>query len=192
MQLTQSERAARENAKARIQSVVHDLWPDAEVREFGSAASGLALPNSDIDMMVFGVSDESRLRMLEAKLVASNITEPNSIQARDNVRVPIIEFIERQSQINIDMPFFHGPSSLIVAEMLNEYQRKYPALAKLLFVLKQYLKQRQLNDVFTGLISQQSQRVDSFSCNFCSIIFFRWNFIICYELNVHQLLASEC
>lgn len=191
MQLTQSERAARENAKAAIQSVVHDLWPNAEVREFGSAASGLALPNSDIDMMVIGVSDETLLRMLEAKLLASNIAEPNSIQARDNVRVPIIEFVERQSKINVDMPFFHGPSSLMVAEMLNEYQRKYPVLAKLLFVLKQYLKQRQLNDVFTGLTSKQSQRVDSSLCNFF-LNHFRRNFIICYELDVHQFLATEC
>lgn len=42
------------------------------------------------------------------------------------------------------------------AELIKEYKRKYPVLSKLVLVLKQFLLQRDLNEVFTGGISSYS------------------------------------
>lgn len=150
MQLTLIERALRMRVIDRINSTVQQVWSNAEAQIIGSNVLGLALPNSDIDLMIVGASGTSPIHMLAEKLLASDIVEPGSIQLRDNLRIPIIEFIDRESKLNIDMPF-HDAATLKKAALIKEYQRKYPVLIKLILVLKQYLKLHDVNDVFTGL-----------------------------------------
>lgn len=36
------------------------------------------------------------------------------------------------------------------AELIKEYKQRFPVLSKLVLVLKQFLLQRDLNEVFTG------------------------------------------
>lgn len=149
MQPTPTEHALRESVIARFESVVLQLWPNAYFKLYGSFSIGLALPDSDIDIMVLGITDPSYLESLKTKLETSNITKPNSVVIRDkNVRIPIIEFVDRESQINIDIKFTDDPS-VNFSDLVDE--RKHKAFLKLMFVLKQLLKQRDLNDVFTGL-----------------------------------------
>lgn len=150
MQPTPIERTLRMNVRARIESVTQEVWPEAHLEVFGSFISGLALPNSDIDLMIIGASGESMQQLLAEKILASGIAEPNSLRVRDNIRIPIIEFIDAESKIAIDMPFHNAPT-LKVAPLFNAFQRKYPVLWKLMFVLKQFIKQRDLNDVFQGM-----------------------------------------
>lgn len=168
MQPTPIERALRMRVVSRIETVVQHIWPDAQIKIYGSFISGLALPNSDIDLMIIGASGQSPMRLLAAELLANGIAEPNSLTVRDDVRIPIIEFIDRESQINIDMPL-HNEPTLRVAPLINEFQRKFPVLFKLLFVLKQYIKQRDLNDVFKGLHQEINQeQKQQISINFLS------------------------
>lgn len=150
MQPTSIERALRMRVAARVESVVKKVWPDAQAKVFGSFSTGLALPNSDIDLMIIGASGPSPMRLLAAEIADSGIAEPDSVKVKDYLRIPLIEFIDRESKLNIDMPI-HNEPSLKVAPLFNKFQRKYPILLKLMFVLKQYLKQCDLNDVFTGL-----------------------------------------
>lgn len=150
MQPTPIERTMREKVISRIESLVLQIWPSAHIKVIGSFSYGLTLPTSDIDLMILGVSDESPLKLLASKLLDSGIAETNSIQVRDNLRVPIIEFIDRESKINIDIPF-HNEPTLQVAGLLNEYKQQYPVFVKMILVLKQFLFQRDLNDVFTGI-----------------------------------------
>ncbi|XP_055317715.1 non-canonical poly(A) RNA polymerase protein Trf4-1-like [Sitodiplosis mosellana] len=152
MQLTPVERALRTRVIDRIESLVQQVWPNAEVKLIGSNVLGLALPNSDIDVMIVNASGPSPIHQLADKLMASDIVEPNSIQVRDTLRVPIIEFTDDESKIDIDIPL-HDAATLKKAAQIKEYQRKYPVLSKLVLVLKQYMKLRGVNDVFTGGIS---------------------------------------
>lgn len=157
MQLTPSEYSLRENVIARVNSLVLEIWPNVKTKVIGSYSYGLVLPTSDIDIMILENSDEvseshgsfSRLRLLASKINDSNIAETNSIQVRDNLRIPIIEFTDRRSKIDIDIPFYNE-ATLQVAELLNKYKNEYPAFAKMILVLKQFLYQRNLNDVFNG------------------------------------------
>lgn len=150
MKPTPIERALRMRVKARVESAVQKVLPYARVELFGSFVSGLALPNSDIDLMIIGPSDQSALHLLAAEISASGIAEPNSVHVKGDLRIPLIEFTERESHIDIDMPF-HNEPTLQVAPLINGFHQKYPVLLRLMFVLKQYLKQRDLNNVFTGL-----------------------------------------
>lgn len=148
MQPTRTEQELRKSVISRIESVVHQMWPTAEIKVFGSFTNGLAAPDADIDMMLLGTPEQSRLQLLKQKFLSSNIAEPNSIIIRENVRIPIIEFVDHESKINIDMKFSNDPS-LNVTEVLDE--RKYLVFTKLMFVLKNYLKQQHLYDESSGL-----------------------------------------
>lgn len=149
MQLTPTERAVRENVVSRIKSIVQQLWPNTRLKNYGSFSYGLTLPTGDIDIMILENGNKSLIRSLAAQIRSSNIAQANSIQVKDDLRIPIIEFIERESKINIDMPFLNEPT-LKVAALLNKYKDEYPVFVKLVIVLKQFLGQRGLNDVFIG------------------------------------------
>ena len=151
MQLTNIERALRTRVIDRIETLVHEIWPNAKVKLIGSNVFGLALPNADIDVMIVNATGHSPIHQLADKLMDSDIAKPNSIKVQDNRRVPIIQFTDNESKLDIDMPL-HDAATLKKAAQIQEYQRKYPALSKLVLVLKQYLKLRGVNDVFKGLL----------------------------------------
>lgn len=147
MKPTPIENALRVRVIARIKSVVQQVWPNAQVKSHGSSGTGLVLPNSDIDVKIIDPFGQSAMHLLGDKILASGIAEPNSLHVRENYLVPLIEFTERESHIDIDMSFSNAAPR--VSPLISFYQ-KHPALVKLMFVLKQFVKQRDLNDIFTG------------------------------------------
>nr|XP_033785633.1 terminal nucleotidyltransferase 4A isoform X2 [Geotrypetes seraphini] len=113
------EAAMRRDVVKRIETVIKDLWPSADVQIFGSFSTGLYLPTSDIDLVVFGKWEHPPLQQLEQALRKRNVAEPCSIKVLDKAT-------------------------------------KYSLLPLLILVLKQFLLQRDLNEVFTGGISSYS------------------------------------
>lgn len=146
---TATEHALRVRVVSRIERVVLSMWPDAHVEVFGSFRTGLYLPTSDIDLVVIGLWDKLPLRTLETELLATGIAEPLSVRVLDKASVPIIKLTDRESQVKVDISF-NMESGVRSAELIKDYKRKYPVLSKLVLVLKQFLLQRDLNEVFTG------------------------------------------
>lgn len=72
-----------------------------------------------------------------------------SVRVLDKASVPIIKLTDRESQVKVDISF-NMQSGVQSAEFIKEMKIKYPVLAKLVLVLKQFLLQRDLNEVFTG------------------------------------------
>lgn len=88
--------------------------------------------------------------------------------------MPIIKLTDKRSDIRVDISFNvkNGVKSaelILVSRFLfqkwmrksnfdsfQHYMKEFPALAKLVFVLKQFLLQRNMNEVFTGGISSYS------------------------------------
>lgn len=152
---TRIEHEIRKHVVSRIESVVLSLWPSACVEVFGSFRTGLYLPTSDIDLVVIGRWEKLPLRTLETELTARGIAEPISIRVLDKASVPIIKLTDRESQVKVDISF-NMQSGVQSAEFIKDTKRKFPVLAKLVLVLKQFLLQRDLNEVFTGGISSYS------------------------------------
>jgi non-canonical poly(A) RNA polymerase PAPD5/7 len=50
---TQEDLKIRRQVIKRVKKVVKECYPDASVMVFGSCATGLNLPNSDIDVLVY-------------------------------------------------------------------------------------------------------------------------------------------
>lgn len=107
------------------------------------------------DLVVIGQWDKLPLRTLETELTNRRIAEPMSLRVLDKASVPIIKLTDRESQVKVDISF-NMQSGVQSAELIKSYKRKYPVLSKLVLVLKQFLLQRDLNEVFTGGISSYS------------------------------------
>uniref|UniRef100_A0AAV2LV81 Terminal nucleotidyltransferase 4A n=1 Tax=Knipowitschia caucasica TaxID=637954 RepID=A0AAV2LV81_KNICA len=139
----------------RIKTVIHNLWPSAEVQVFGSFSTGLYLPTSDIDLVVFGKWETLPLWTLEEALRKMNVADENSIKVLDKATVPIIKLTDSFTEVKVDISF-NVKSGVKAACLIKEYKEKYPVLPYLVLVLKQFLLQRDLNEVFTGGIGSYS------------------------------------
>ncbi|XP_005091310.1 terminal nucleotidyltransferase 4A isoform X2 [Aplysia californica] len=156
----QDQEATMRNAVVeRLTSVIQGLWPEAKVEIFGSFRTGLYLPTSDIDLVVFGNWNSQPLFTLKNALLEKKLAEPSSIKVLDKASVPIVKLTDAESEVKVDVSFNmdsnqnYGVES---AQLIKEYMDKYDCLKYLVLTLKQFLLQRDLNEVFTGGISSYS------------------------------------
>ncbi|XP_024113612.1 terminal nucleotidyltransferase 4A isoform X1 [Oryzias melastigma] len=149
------EAAMRKEVVKRIETIIKEQWPSADVQIFGSFSTGLYLPTSDIDLVVFGKWERPPLQELEQALRKHNVAEPFSIKVLDKATVPIIKLTDQETEVKVDISF-NVETGVKAASFIKDYVKKYPVLPYLIFVLKQFLLQRDLNEVFTGGISSYS------------------------------------
>ncbi|XP_054841146.1 terminal nucleotidyltransferase 4A isoform X2 [Eublepharis macularius] len=149
------EAVMRREVVKRIETVIKDLWPTADVQIFGSFSTGLYLPTSDIDLVVFGKWESPPLQLLEQALRKHNVAEPYSIKVLDKATVPIIKLTDQETEVKVDISF-NVETGVKAARLIKDYMKKYSLLPYLILVLKQFLLQRDLNEVFTGGISSYS------------------------------------
>ena len=150
-----SEVRMRKDVICRVKAVIHSLWPLAKVQPFGSFVTGLYLPTSDIDLVVFGRWPVLPLFTLEEALLKHDVALDGTILTLDKTTVPIVKFLDKKTEVGVDIGFNHESES-DAAEMIQAYIHTYPFLPKLVLVLKQFLTQRNLNEVFYGGISSYS------------------------------------
>ncbi|TRY60220.1 hypothetical protein DNTS_026368 [Danionella cerebrum] len=149
------EATMRQEVVDRIELVIKELWPTADVQIFGSFSTGLFLPTSDIDLVVFGKWERPPLQQLEQALRKHSVAEPYSIKVLDKATVPIIKLTDQETEVKVDISF-NVETGIKAASFIKEFMKKYTVLPYLIFVLKQFLLQRDLNEVFTGGISSYS------------------------------------
>ena len=71
------------------------------------------------------------------------------------IQVPIVKLTDKKADVKVDISF-NMSNGVRSAELIKKFRKHYPALPKLVLVLKQFLLQRDLNEVFTGGISSYS------------------------------------
>ncbi|KOB73971.1 Trf4-1, partial [Operophtera brumata] len=153
MSPTETEHMVRSTVVNRIRGAILALWPQARVEVFGSFRTGLYLPTSDIDLVVIGQWEKLPLWTLERELVVQDIAEKETIKVLEKATVPIVKMTDKYSDVDISFNMSSGVKS---AELIKQFKEKYPVLSRLVMVLKQFLLQRDLNEVFTGGISSYS------------------------------------
>ncbi|KAK7244308.1 hypothetical protein RIF29_39128 [Crotalaria pallida] len=150
---TLEEKAARDTAVESVFGVIKHIWPHCQVEVFGSFRTGLYLPTSDIDVVILGAglpNPQMGLNALSRALSQKGIAK--KIQVIGKARVPIIKFVEKRSGVAFDISFDidSGPKA---AEYIQEAVAKWPPLRPLSLILKVFLQQRDLNEVYSGGIS---------------------------------------
>uniref|UniRef100_A0A7N6BLG3 Terminal nucleotidyltransferase 4B n=1 Tax=Anabas testudineus TaxID=64144 RepID=A0A7N6BLG3_ANATE len=115
------EKKMRLEVVDRIKGVINDLWPSAEVQVFGSFSTGLYLPTSDIDLVVFGKWETLPLWTLEEALRKRNVADENSIKVLDKATVPIIKLTDSFTEVKVDISF-NVKSGVKAAWLIKEFK----------------------------------------------------------------------
>lgn len=146
----EAELNSRNEMVMMVESITRSLWPSSTAVVFGSYATGLYLPTSDIDMCVLGTPGGGEMKELEQ--LAEAVRNVSGFARRVHViraKVPLVKVISRKTSMNCDISIGQGNGPKVVP-LIKKYLKDYPALRPLLLVIKCFLHQRDLNEVFTG------------------------------------------
>ncbi|KAI4321873.1 hypothetical protein MLD38_035204 [Melastoma candidum] len=147
---TQEEQESRNAAVDSVTETVKYIWPNCQVAVFGSFNTGLYLPTSDIDVVIMGSGvkkPQLGLHALSRALSLKGIAKKILVIAK--ARVPIIKFVEKRSGVAFDISFDieNGPKA---ATFIKDAVSRLPPLRPLCLILKVFLQQRELNEVYSG------------------------------------------
>ncbi|KAK9479805.1 hypothetical protein V1514DRAFT_277761 [Lipomyces japonicus] len=142
---------SRSGVVDRVQKKVKQLWGDATLCVFGSFATNLYLPDSDIDMVVLsdhgGYDNRSSLYELANAMKAAGVAINVEVIAK--AKVPIIKYTDRETGINVDISF-EKRGGVVAAHTICEWLDSTPGLKELVLVVKYFLAKRDLNSVPDG------------------------------------------
>lgn len=134
-----------------LKTQINNFWPQTEAHVFGSCATDLYLPGSDIDMVV--VSDtgdyEERSRLYQLSSFLRNRKLAKNIEVIAKAKVPIIKFVDPGTNIHIDVSF-ERTNGLVAAKKIRNWLASTPGLRELVLIVKQFLRSRKLNYVHVG------------------------------------------
>ena len=135
------------NLKGHIRSI----WPDAELHCFGSFATDLYLPGSDIDCVVISkrgrYDNKSSLYQLTSYIRNHNLGV--EVVPIAKAKVPIIKFVDPKTRIHIDISF-EKTNGLTAAKLIIDWLAQTPGLRELVLIVKHFLAVRKLNEVHVG------------------------------------------
>ena len=154
------EQVIRQELLDRLQNAIQGWRADLELHSFGSFAAGLYLPTADMDLVVLSKDfrnhgypsvcrTNSQMRKLAEYLEKNGIAEPWSVEVVGGAKVPLIKFVDRITQLKVDMSF-ENDTGLVANNTFVEWKALYPAMPIIVTIIKQFLLMRGLNEVVNG------------------------------------------
>ena len=98
---------------------------------------------------------QAALFSLEEAFLTADIAVEGTILVIDKTTVPIIKFIDKETEVKVDISF-NQESGVKSLPLIASFISNWPHLPKLVLILKQFLTQRQLNEVYYGGINSYS------------------------------------
>ncbi|KAI0780511.1 hypothetical protein BD413DRAFT_607803 [Trametes elegans] len=141
-----------------VSQAVVKSYPDAQVLPFGSYETKLYLPLGDIDLVIYS---KSMARMDKVSVLHSlaNIVKRAGITDRVTIiakaKVPIIKFVTTHGRFSVDISINQG-NGVTAGKMVKQFLQELPALRSLVLIIKSFLSQRSMNEVFTGGLGSYS------------------------------------
>ncbi|KAL5511272.1 hypothetical protein ACEPAH_4487 [Sanghuangporus vaninii] len=149
---TSVEHEVRHMTVLLIAASIKKTYPDAKVLPFGSFETKLYLPQGDIDLVVKSRTLENAdkvaaLRSLANIVRRTGITDKVTLISK--AKVPIIKFVTLYGRLAVDISI-NQSNGVRAGEMINRFIREFPALRALVLIVKSFLRQRNLNEVYSG------------------------------------------
>lgn len=153
---SKEEIVVRNGCIDRLKSAIESFWCDSHVYVFGSYATDLYLPHSDIDMVVktdnsddvrYLKDNRSSLYKLSNYLKNKGIV--TNVEVIAKAKVPIIKLVEAESKIHVDISFERS-NGLEAAMVIKGWLDTTPGLRELVLIVKHFLSTRNLNNVHLG------------------------------------------
>lgn len=164
---------ALDDAIDTISACVQSIWPEATVTCYGSFANGLWLPSSDVDVVVMGIlQHDSTSTGTGTKLPARRFVQGShelhqiadqlrkqawvqQIEVVGSAKVPVAKLVLVDSDLRVDISIENAHTLLGIeaSDLVRGYITAMPILHPLILVLKQFLREKGLNNAFTGGLS---------------------------------------
>ncbi|ETK74251.1 hypothetical protein L917_18632 [Phytophthora nicotianae] len=148
---------------ANVRASVQSLWPQSKVETFGSYSTGIWLPSSDVDLVILDVVEvnDSKLTAKHLRQLAKVLEKKKwveSLLCLDTAKVPVLKLVSAETSVPIDITFESAAthSGLLARDLIKRYADNMPELYPLAIVFKQLLRERDLNDAYTGGLSSYS------------------------------------
>jgi len=155
------EQTMRAELIDRLNALVREAFPSSprvHLKPFGSYATKLYLPISDIDLVLFDADEggrfvpgdkgkQSPLGVLERHMRAKQCA--TYLEHISGARIPILKLTDKQTGVKVDI-CYDVAGGLRAAEFIVGMQRQLPALRPLTLFLKYFLHCRVLNDTYKG------------------------------------------
>ena len=163
IKLTNTEIKLRNKTFNSINTIIEDNFPNYKCILYGSFTTELSLPNSDIDILIIE-KEESKNKlteMLQEKKLMQNLQNIYTILKNKNIfsnleminaKVPIITGLFNSTNVHVDISLYKK-NGVDVAEIIKKVNSIYPEIKPLLLLVKYVLRQRNLNQIYTGGIS---------------------------------------
>ena len=170
MEPKESEIKVREALVAETSEIIMEAFSKEEgcrVHVFGSQATGLFLPTSDIDLVVMlkhsddndeakddDESDWRNMKKSPLHRVADALKRAwrerlSYLEVIEQTRVPLVKCTHRPSGVSIDI-CFNQETGVKAAALMTTFLKAMPPLRPLTFVLKYFTASRGLNEPYSG------------------------------------------
>ncbi|KAI6103594.1 hypothetical protein F5141DRAFT_216454 [Pisolithus sp. B1] len=145
-----------------VSRVIRSAFPDARILPFGSYETKLYLPDGDIDLVVDSESMAHSNKVhvlyhLANTIKRAGITSKFTVIAK--AKVPIIKFVTNYGRLNVDISINQGngvTAGKVINGFLQDMRGCGSALRSLVLVVKAFLNQRGMNEVYTGGLGSYS------------------------------------
>ena len=150
---TSEEDLIREKTIRNLKDLIKEHFPDLKVKKFGSFPNKIHLPDSDVDIVVLSENksmDQTKtLKKITQKLIDHEMVDFIKII---EARVPIIRATIKNTKINMDISA-NRKNGYEAKKVIKRVLEDFPHMRPLIYVLKYFLRQRKLNESYTGGIS---------------------------------------
>ncbi|KDQ62953.1 hypothetical protein JAAARDRAFT_360875 [Jaapia argillacea MUCL 33604] len=167
---TQAETSARHFVITHLHEVIKRRFRDAALRMFGSVVHQVCLPDGDIDLVletvhVVDTKEDQKRALFQLRNRIRDAQLANDIQVVGQARVPIINLKTTPQYGSFDVDIsINNTDGVHAIDIISSYMTSIPALRPLLFTLKGFLSQRQLNSAASSTLSSY--------CLICMVISF--------------------
>eukprot|EP00850_Spirogloea_muscicola_P015637 SM000122S25744 [mRNA] locus=s122:16:4918:+ [translate_table: standard] len=148
----EEEHARRRMFLERLEALVLGDMPAARLFLFGSCANSFGVRNSDIDVCL-AVGDGVAVGKAELVTRMAAILRAAGMQsALTHARVPIVKIVDPVTGLASDI-CVNNTLAVVNTKLLHDYARIDPRLRQLVFLVKHWAKQRQVNETYRGTLS---------------------------------------
>jgi len=138
--------------------VIDRVLPGAKVEVYGSYATGLCIPSSDLDLVCCLRGKDMSLRPSFRRLANELRHEKwvKLIKPIETASVPVIKVMSIEEELPTDISFDAQESGVpphrgvISVEMAKRYLAETPKLRPLVLIVKEFLSEKGLNNTYTG------------------------------------------
>ena len=145
-----ADRSNRHRVLSEVKSLIYTAYPHVEVHVIGSCATDLYLPDSDIDLVVRSSPSHPPLTLADLHSLGA-LLQPiaSSLTVISTASVPLIKLIHAASAFTVDLTL-NVDTGIHSTALVLDYLDGFDVLRPLTIVIKQFLKARGLNDLYTG------------------------------------------